>query len=48
MKLNKEIPQVLNPDFFELDFHVGSDGMIHSLRINLQSEPVEFVKQTNE
>lgn len=48
MKLTKEISQVLNPEFFYLDFQTNYKGKVGSLKTNLQYEPVEFIKQMNE
>ena len=45
MKQINEIPQVMNPGF-ALNFSTDNNGNIHSVKINLQSEPVEFIKQT--
>ena len=47
MKQINEIPQVMNPEF-ALNFSTDNNGNISSTRINLQSEPVEFLKQTKE
>ena len=47
MKLGKGDAQILNPDFFELNFHQNNEGKIGSIKINLQYEPVEFIKETD-
>jgi hypothetical protein len=43
-KIN-EISQVINPEFFKLNFLEDISGNISSVKINLQSNPVEFRKQ---
>jgi len=48
MKTIKGVSQVINPEFFELNFSTNKNGEISSVKINLQSEPVEFIKQTSE
>lgn len=47
LKATKEIPQVMNPEF-NLNFSLDYDGNVSSVKINLQDEPVEFVKQAKE
>ena len=47
MKQINEIPQVMNPEF-ALNFSTDNNGNISSTKINLQSKPVEFLKQTKE
>ncbi len=47
MKQINEIPQVMNPEF-ALNFSTDNDGNISAAKINLQSEPVEFIKQSSE
>ncbi len=44
MKQIDEIPQVMNPEF-ALNFSTDDDGKISAVKINLQSEPVVFVRQ---
>lgn len=43
MKPTKEVSQVMNPEF-ALNFRTNNQGEISSFTINLQSEPVEFIK----
>lgn len=45
MKQINEIPQVMNPGF-ALNFSTDNNGNISATKISLQSEPVEFIKQT--
>ncbi|MFY7734887.1 MAG: serine hydrolase [Bacteroidia bacterium] len=47
LKPTKEIPQIMNPEFF-LNFSLDYDGNISSVKINFQDEPVEFLKQPKE
>ena len=47
MKQVNEIPQVMNPEF-TLNFSTDNNGNISATKINLQSEPVEFIKQRKE
>ena len=47
MKQINEIPQVMNPEF-ALNFSTDNKGNISATKIKLQSEPVEFIKQTEE
>ncbi|WP_312923246.1 serine hydrolase [Empedobacter brevis] len=47
LKAIKEIPQIMNPEFY-LNFSLDLKGNISSVKINLQDEPVEFVKQAKE
>ncbi len=47
LKPTKEIPQIMNPEFF-LNFSIDNEGNISSVKINLQAEPVEFIKQAKE
>jgi CubicO group peptidase (beta-lactamase class C family) len=47
MKQINEIPQVMNPEF-TLNFSTDSNENISATKIKLQSEPVEFIKQTEE
>ncbi len=47
MKATKEIPQIMNPEFY-LNFSVDNEGNISSTRVNLQDEPVEFIKQVKQ
>lgn len=47
LKPTKEIPQIMNPEFF-LNFSLDNEGNISSVKINLQDEPVEFLKQPKE
>lgn len=47
LKAIKEIPQIMNPEFF-LNFSLDYDGNVSSVKINLQDEPVEFIKQAKE
>lgn len=44
LKATKEIPQIMNPEFF-LNFSLNNDGNISSVKVNLQDEPVEFQKK---
>lgn len=44
LKAIKEIPQHMNPEFY-LNFSLDFDGNIASVKINLQNEPVEFIKE---
>jgi CubicO group peptidase (beta-lactamase class C family) len=44
MKPTKEISQVMNPEF-ALNFGINNKGEISSFTINLQSEPVKFIKK---
>lgn len=46
MKLVNEIPQVMNPEFV-LNFSTDNNGNISATKINLQSEPVEFLKKVS-
>lgn len=45
LKSIKKISQVINPEFFELNFLINYKGEIHSTEINLETEPVEFIRQ---
>lgn len=47
LKPTKEIPQIMNPEFY-LNFSLDNEGNISSVKINLQAEPVEFIKQAKE
>ena len=47
LKATKEIPQIMNPEFY-LNFSLDNEGNISSVKINLQDEPVEFLKQAKE
>jgi hypothetical protein len=47
LKAIKEIPQIMNPEFY-LNFSIDNEGNISSVKINLQDEPVEFIKQAKE
>lgn len=47
LKPTKEIPQIMNPEFY-LNFSLDNEGNISSVKINLQDEPVEFLKQPKE
>ncbi|MCY1660219.1 serine hydrolase [Chryseobacterium sp. SL1] len=47
LKATKEIPQIMNPEFY-LNFSLDNEGNISSVKIDLQDEPVEFTKQPNE
>lgn len=47
LKATKEIPQDMNPEFY-LNFSLDNEGNISSVKINLQDEPVEFLKQPKE
>lgn len=47
MKQLNDIPQVMNPEF-ALNFLTDNNGNISATKIKLQSEPVEFIKQTEE
>lgn len=47
LKATYEIPQTMNPEFY-LNFALDNEGNISSVKINLQDEPVEFVKQVKE
>jgi hypothetical protein len=47
LKATIEIPQIMNPEFY-LNFSLDNEGNISSLKINLQDEPVEFIKQAKE
>jgi len=47
LKAIKEIPQIMNPEF-HLNFSLDNEGNISSVKINLQNEPVEFIKQAKE
>lgn len=44
LKATKEISQIMNPEFY-LNFNIDNEGNISSVKINLQDEPVEFIKQ---
>ncbi|WP_420322226.1 serine hydrolase [Flagellimonas sp.] len=44
MKPTTEISQVMNPEF-AMNFKTDNNGEIESFTMNLQSEPVEFIKQ---
>lgn len=46
LKAIKEIPQVMNPEF-HLNFSTNNEGEISGVRINLETEPVEFLKRVN-
>ncbi|MFN8310880.1 MAG: serine hydrolase [Chitinophagales bacterium] len=47
LKPTKEIPQIMNPGFF-LNFSLDNEGNVFGVKINLQEEPVEFIKQSGE
>ncbi|MBK7966114.1 MAG: DUF3471 domain-containing protein [Bacteroidetes bacterium] len=47
LKATKEIPQGMNPEFY-LNFSLDNEGNISSVKVNLQDEPVEFMKQAKE
>lgn len=47
LKATKEIPQIMNPEFY-LNFSLDNEGNISSIKINLQDEPVDFIKQVKE
>lgn len=47
LKATNEIPQIMNPEF-HLNFSLNNEGNISSVKINLQEEPVEFLKQVKE
>lgn len=47
LKATKEIPQIMNPEFY-LNFSLDNEGNISSVKVNLQDEPVEFMKQAKE
>jgi CubicO group peptidase (beta-lactamase class C family) len=47
LKATKEIPQIMNPEFY-LNFSLDNEGHISSVKINLQEEPVEFIKHAKE
>jgi CubicO group peptidase (beta-lactamase class C family) len=47
LKAIKEIPQIMNPEFY-LNFTLDNEGNISSVKINLQDDPVEFIKQVKE
>lgn len=47
LKATKEIPQGMNPEFY-LNFSLDNEGNISSVKINLQDDPVEFIKQAKE
>jgi CubicO group peptidase (beta-lactamase class C family) len=47
LKATEKIPQIMNPEFY-LNFSVNNEGNVASLKINLQDEPVEFIKQVKE
>lgn len=44
LKATKEIPQIMNPEFY-LNFSLDNEGNISRVKVNLQDEPVEFMKQ---
>ncbi|MEO8146935.1 MAG: serine hydrolase [Bacteroidia bacterium] len=44
LKATKEISQLMNPEFY-LNFSLDYEGNVSSVKINLQDEPVEFIKQ---
>lgn len=43
-KAVEEIPQMMNPEFI-LNFSLDNSGNVASVKLNLQQEPVEFLKQ---
>ena len=43
LKATKEIPQIMNPEFY-LNFSLDYDGNVSIVKINFQEEPVEFIK----
>lgn len=43
LKATEEIPQIMNPEF-HLNFSLDNDGNISTVKINLQDEPIEFIK----
>ncbi len=47
MKPSKEISQYMNPEFY-LYFTLDYEGNISAVKINLQDDPVEFIKQTKD
>ena len=47
LKATNEIPQIMNPEF-HLNFSLDNEGNISSVKINLQDELVEFMKQAKE
>ena len=47
LKATNEIPQIMNPEF-HLNFSLDNGGNISSVKINLQDEMVEFMKQAKE
>ena len=47
LKAIKEIPQIMNPEFY-LNYALDYQGNISSVKINLQDEPVEFIKQVKQ
>ncbi|MFK7936538.1 MAG: serine hydrolase [Saprospiraceae bacterium] len=42
-----ENSRIINPEYFELDFLIDKAGNVGSVEMNLQSEPVEFIKKEN-
>ena len=47
LKATKEIPQIMNPEFY-LNFSLDNEGNISIVKINLQEEPIEFIKQVKQ
>ncbi|RYE26503.1 MAG: serine hydrolase [Sphingobacteriales bacterium] len=47
LKATEEIPQNMNPEFC-MNFSVNDDGDVAGVSINLQQEPVKFLKQEKE
>jgi CubicO group peptidase (beta-lactamase class C family) len=45
LKATKEIPQNMNPEFY-LNFSLDHEGDVSGVSINLQEEPVQFIKET--
>jgi hypothetical protein len=47
LKAINEIPQGMNPEFY-MNFSLDYDGNISDVKINLQDEPIDFLKQVKE
>jgi CubicO group peptidase (beta-lactamase class C family) len=47
LKATREIAQNMNPEFF-LNFGLDNEGNVSTVKINLQDDPVEFVRQAKE
>jgi hypothetical protein len=47
MKPLKNVSDLFNPEF-AINFRTNNNGEISSLTINLQSDPVEFIRKSKE